>query len=360
MPAPAPPRAQRDRAGGTPARAVRSNSRSGTKKWCRDRVTASGVDSVSFAWRPRGELAIDGLLAQPHRGAAQGGVVLNDRLACGARVLGWPAHGIIAVEGRLGALLAGDEGNHELVRASRCARGAEAAREAVAAMLGVDPGERAEVRRVDLAAELVLDRPAEGFEVLEVHSGMCPPRAQITVHRADDGRPMTVYVRTAARGEVRSRAYDKGRESGSHEPGLRLRIEAQHRPRKSQRYTPATYAELDHQAEYSRTMRHYLKERHVVAAGPDGAVEQLLGQVARDELTIARAERLAGSVQFLRAAGRAAYHEPTLSGKENNRRSARRLKSLRDAGISLSAELPADAELPVGELLALAVERFKA
>jgi len=149
-------------------------------------------------------------------------------------------------------------------------------------------------------------------------------------------------------------------ESGSDPPGLRIRVESQNRPPKARRYRPDVLASLDLAPVFGRTMRHYLTAERLVAAGPDGAVAELVAEAQRGRLSMARAEKLAGSVGFLKHAGRAAYHDPALSAKENNRRSARRLKALRDAGVALEHELPPAAVVPTSELLRSAIAEFTA
>ncbi len=171
---------------------------------------------------------------------------------------------------------------------------------------------------------------------------------------------MTVSVRTAKRGVVRFRVYDKGRECGSDLPGLRIRLESQNRPNKRARLSPELLASSNLAATFAATMKPYLAADEIVAAGPSGAVVELLAKVHRGEMTMARAERLAGAVVFLRHAGRGGYHVPALSAKENNRNSARRLKEFRDAGIALEHELAAGATIPTSELLRTAIEEFTA
>jgi hypothetical protein len=321
-------------------------------------VSEAGVDTISIAFRPEREAALDALRATRHREGPQGSLVLDQRGPDGGRVIGWPGYGVIAYEGRLGALLAGDEGDHSLQPSASVRAGATAARAAIADVIGVDPGARAEVRRFDLASELRFAERWEGVAFLRTCEGMCPPKAQVVVHRADDGTPMTVYVKTPQRGQVVNRIYDKGRESGSDPSGLRIRLESQNRPKKAKRWTPDVFAGLDLSPTFGRTMSHYLKHEQVVTAGPDAAVTRLIGKAASGELTVARAERLAGAVAFLKAAGRAAYEDPSREGSSRRRPATRRLKALRDAGISLDYDLPSESVVPVGQLLSSAIERF--
>jgi hypothetical protein len=151
---------------------------------------------------------------------------------------------------------------------------------------------------------------------------------------------------------VTERIYDKGVESGSHAPGERIRLEAQRRPPKSQRVRPVHLANMDMSAEFGRSLIPYLGAENVTAAGADAATAHLAGMAARDEISIAKAERLVGTVAFLREYGRAVY--PDVQQQQ------RRLRGLREAGISLDEQLPPGAAVPVGELLRNAVESFRA
>lgn len=90
----------------------------------------------------------------------------------------------------------------------------------------------------------------------------------------------------------------------------------------------------------------------MIAAGTKATVEKLAQQAAAGEISIAKAERLVGTVEFLREYGRAVYGD--------ERKARRRLQGLRDAGVVLEDALPADRVVPVGQLLADAVESFGA
>jgi hypothetical protein len=320
----------------------------------------SGVDTVSIAFRPKREGALEAFRRTAHRDGAAGVLVANERGADGGRVMCWPGFGVIALETRLGALLAGDAENHALAPARAIKQAAPTARLVINDVIGSDPGEHAEVRRFDLASELYGDESWEGLALLRTLAGMCPPRSQVTVHYADDHTPMTVYHRTAKRGVVQDRAYDKGRESGSDPPGRRIRLESQNRPKKAERYTPEVLAKLDLAPIFGRTMSHYLQEQEVVAAGPDAALTHLVGKATRGELSLAKAERLVGVVAIMRYAGRTAYQDEGSSARVNNNRSARRLRALREAGISLDDNLPPEATVPVGQLLTQAIDSFTA
>lgn len=323
-------------------------------------MATSGVDTVSYAFRPKGNAALDALARTAHHSGAAGGVICDERGPDGGRVMGWQKCGLIAIETRLGALTARDEDDHRLAPVSDVVVGAAAAREVIRDVIGADPGDQVEVRRFDLASELAFAAEWEGLTLLASLGGMCPPRARVTQEIDAAGTVMTVYVRTPRRGVVLSRAYDKGRECGSHPAGQRIRIESQNRPAKAARMRPEVLAAADLSAIHGRTMRHYLTAENLIVAGPDGAVSELVRKVHRGEISCAKAERLAGSVAFLKHAGRGAYHDPDKSEKENNRTSARRLKALRDTGIALEHELPAEAVMPTSQLLRETIESFTA
>jgi hypothetical protein len=319
------------------------------------------VDTVSFGYRPTSEAVFAAAKAAPHRPGPAGALICDGRGPDGGRLIVWPGHRLVAYESRLAALLAGDAGEHGLATVSELPAGSGCARLAADEILGADPGEDgAEVRRFDLAAEVLFKQPAEGFAFLASLRGICPPRARTTQEVDVTGAVMTAYVRTERRGVVLSRIYDKGRESGSHRPGLRVRIESQNRPPKAARHTPETLAKLNLAPTFGRTMKHYLTAEQLVTAGPDGAAAELVAKAHKGEIGFLRAERLAGSVAFLKYAGRCAYHDPDNSAKENNRRSARRLKALRDAGIALEHELDPEAVVPVSQIMRDAIEGFAA
>ncbi len=180
-----------------------------------------------------------------------------------------------------------------------------------------------------------------------------PAAAQADVWKGNDGQPQTIYVRQAVSREVTERLYDKGVESGSHAPGRRLRYEAQRWPARASRFAPEVLASLDLSGEYGRSIKTYVKGgENVIAAGPKATVQQLAGKVARGDLSMAKAERLVGSVELLREYGRAVYAD--------ERTARRRVQWLREAGISLEDELPSDRVVPVGQLQRDSMESFRA
>ena len=326
-------------------------------------VVEAGVDTVSFAFRPEGRSlfgAVDGFSAKPFRRGAAGSLIAETRSRDGGRLMSFPSAAFLAVETRLGALLAGDERCHELAPATELAAGAELARAELWRHTGADPGEATEVRRFDLTAGLRFGAGPDGLAFLDTVAGLRPARMVSDVWRGVDGRAQTVYARTSGRGVVVSRIYDKGRESGDDAPGRHVRIENQNRPARSRRYAPEVLSTLDLKGSFGRTMKAYLQTEELVTAGPDGAVAELAARAIRGELTHAQAERLIGSVALLKYGGRAVYDRDGDALVNNNKRSSRRLKALRESGVVLSDELPPEAVVPVSALLRDAIERFSA
>jgi hypothetical protein len=315
----------------------------------------SGVDTISYAWRPSDTAALDSFRHRGHSVTRGQGYVLDKRGPGGERLLMFPRTGVLALEGRLGAILDQDVKSTSLVSKSFVEQGERCARLAVADLLHAPLRGPAEVRRYDLTKELRFDDPSRGRAVLRTMAGMCPPGMKVDTwsERGNPSAIETVYYRTPVRGEVRFRAYDKGVESHSDPAGTRIRLEAQMRPDKMQRRSPEQLADADLRGDFGRALAPYLDAGgDVVAAGTDGAVSHLLQKVTSGELTMARAERLVGSVAILGAYGRGVY-DTDYAGR-------RRLAALRKAGVSLEDTLPRDAVVPVGQLLREAVAEFSA
>lgn len=315
-------------------------------------LTATGLDTCSVAFRPDRESYFDALLQQPHVPTAGGGILFRQKAPGETRMGAFPAYGTVWWEGRLDALLSGSKGAWELRSKSDLGEVERAARMALSDLadhwLDVD----GEVRRFDLTAELSFEDGRDGLALLRTVAGMHPPRRKTELWMGGDGQPQTVSYRKEKSRAVTERVYDKGVESESHAPGQRIRIEAQRRPVKSQRFRPSELSKIDLSAEFGRSLVPYLGAENVTAAGTDAATAHLAGLAARDEITIARAERMIGTVALLREYGRAVY--PDVQQQQ------RRLRGLREAGIALDQDLPASASVPVGQLLRDAVESFSA
>lgn len=318
-------------------------------------MTASGLDTCSIAFRPQMQDWSDLALEQPHVPGGRGGVIFAEPGPGGTK-LGAFGRGLFYWEGRVDALLTESPESWNLRPVSDLPAVELAARRAFEQLTGepIDFGWpiEGEVRRFDLAHEFHFSEGREGLAFLRTLSGMCPPRRKLEVVTGQDGQPQTVYVRHMKSFAVDARAYDKGVESGSHAPGERIRYEAQRRPARTRRHTPETVAGLDLRSEFGRSINPYLEGGNVIAAGSKATVVHLAQKAAAGEISISKAERLVGTVEFLREYGRAVYGD--------ERKARRRLQGLREAGIALDDELPEASTVPVGQLLRDAVEAFSA
>lgn len=311
---------------------------------------SAGVDTVSIAFRPRPEW-FDHAMEQPHQPSGRG--IVFDQRGPGESRLGLHFTGACWAEGRLGAMLDNDHRSWNLRPASDVALAERVAREALSDLADDWLDCSGEVRRYDLAHEFEFSEPSDGFAFLRTLAGMCPPRRVLDTYTGSDGQPQTVYVRQARSGIVTERCYDKGRESSSHAPGLRIRYEAQRRPKKTERMTPLAFSRVDLSPDFGRSIRPYMEGGEtVIAAGTEATIEHLVGAAARGEISMAKCERMIGTVAILKRYGRAVYPDP--------QQQQRRLRGLRDAGVSLDRELPPDRVVPVGELLRQSMEAFSA
>ncbi len=313
-------------------------------------MAATGLDSVSLAFRPASESYFDALLAKPHRSSKAGGVVFLEPGPGETKMGAFPSYGLVYVEGRADAMLTDSSSSWALRSVGELPSVAKVAEVALGFLAGRPVQGPCEVRRVDFAHELEFDDWRDGLSFLKTVAGMSAPRRK-TWPAINGGTIETVYFRQAKSNVVTERIYDKGVESGSHRAGERIRIEAQRRPAKAQRYSPEVFArEVDVSAEFGRSIIPSLASEKIVSAGLDGAVSHLAGAACRAELGMAKAERLIGTVAIMREYGRAFY--PDVQQQQ------RRLRGLREAGVSLDDALPPDRVVPVGQLLRQAVEAF--
>jgi hypothetical protein len=315
----------------------------------------SGVDTCSFAFRPSSERFFDGLLARPHRPSAAGGVRFEQRGPGDTALLAWPAFGVVALEGRLAAVLANSGDCHDLVTKGRLHEGELLAQAALQELAGTPmhrdgAGMDGELRRYDLAAELRFESAPDGIAFMRTIATLTPPGKKRDV--IGNEIPETVYFRTLKRMVVTERVYDKGRESGSDAPGKRIRVEAQRRPSKSKRRRSAVVGGMDLAADFGRTLLPYVGTEKLIAAGTEGATEHLVRQAVNGEVSMAKAERMIGTLALLKHYGRAVYPDA--------RQQQRRLQQLRQAGIVLADELPDDHVVPVTQLLSQMIDTFTA
>ncbi len=271
----------------------------------------------------------------------------------GAMRLGiFPGPGLVFAEGRLAAILSGTTADHALAPSEELTNGATKALEALAHIgLEFEP-EPVGVRRLDLAAELRFDRPADGLCFLRAMAALEVPglKRDVWVNRA---RVETVYWRTPKKGAVRGRLYCKGTEAQTDRPGARLRLERQVRYPKSQQQTPETVSSGDLEALYRGRMEALTRGHNdVVAAGLSGAQSALLDRVAEGYVTPRRAERMIGTLALLERFG------PDWWDKRYT--AQRRMRELQELGVVLDLEREDRETVPVGELLNELVSSFKA
>jgi len=319
------------------------------------------VDTVSYAWRPEGHQG-DDLLAWLRscegRATAAGGWMLRERLPGDGRVVVFDS--LVAVEGRLGALLTGTEGEHGLWDWRALSDGAERTRRGVLRLVeDAPPGARCtdpaalgapEVRRLDLAGELTFTDGRDGLAFLDALAGLRAPRCK-TVAWRKDAAPQTVYWVGERSGVVKMRAYDKGIEADTNPPGERVRVELQHRPPKGRRKRPATLASEDLRGLFIGGLRGWADAAYDVERGDVEAIAAVLyDRERRGELSARKADSLVG--QLVR-------HRLGADDHLNARTRRHRLAQLRDAG--LVVDPPAvERTVPVVARLDELRERFAA
>jgi hypothetical protein len=315
-------------------------------------MTTAGVDTVSLAWRPPDNEFMDALLATPHRPSGGGLVAFKERGPGGTWMGAAPSHNLVIAEGRLGAMVHDSEGEYGLQEPSAVLAAEVSCRLAFGFLANRFLDGQAEVRRFDLAVEHEFADRLDGLAFLRTVAGMNAPRRK-TWPAINGGTVETVYFRQAKSNVVTERVYDKGLESGSHRPGERIRIEAQRRPQKANRFSPDTFASLvDLGAEFGRSIIPSLAQEELVAAGSNAATEMLVQKAAAGELSIAKAERLIGSTVIMSQYGRAFY--PDVQQQQ------RRVRELREeVGLVVDNVIPAGHLVPVGQLLREAVEAFR-
>jgi hypothetical protein len=306
-----------------------------------------GADTVAVAFR--GKAAgnfIDHLLTLPGTPAARGGWMLSEKDRSGARVMCWPGYSMVKVEGRAAALAYADDRCHELLDSTSLAAIPELARAAITRTAKASLGDdcQAGSSRLDLVTERTFDDLDEGKNFLRAVSLLLPPgRLKRSVYLENDGRVQTAYVVTE-RGQVRFRAYDKDYESKAGPPGRRIRFEQQNRFRKDSARTFDELASGDLRRFATRTWAGYAEATMEAVVGKTEAMKDVLfARAAAGEISEAKAERLAGTLDVLRRYGRAFYAD--------DRKARRRLEELRKVGIAVDDDLAPDQVMPVGALL---------
>jgi hypothetical protein len=264
----------------------------------------------------------------------------------------FPGVDMIFAEGRLAAMLARSEDDHDLAPASKLTDGAECVGNALAA-LGFDFDTRPEsVRRLDLAAELCFEKPADGLSFLRAMATLEVPGTKRAIW-VDNQRVETVYFRTPKRGIVNARIYGKNEETGLGPPGGLVRLERQVRYPKAKQQRPESISGSDLEALYRGRFTALSQGREaVIATGLDGAQSAVLDRVADGALTARKAERILGTLTLLEHFGQDWW--------EKGYTARRRVRELQELGIVLDLERKEREPVPVGELLRLLIGSFAA
>jgi hypothetical protein len=330
------------------------------------------VDTVSFAWRPQDprlwrhleEALKQGRLPQGSdletselcgstelaRGARGSGVVKG--VIGGGRVFFYPHLRLICIEGRLAALLAGDENASGLAPSWQLGNAADVAARNVSTRLypaTISLG-KSSLRRIDLTCDLCCNSPSQGLRLLRGLEALSLPRLKTNAYKKD-GRVETIYFVTPKRAFVHLRLYDKSVESKSGTAGTLIRLEQQRRFVGKQQPSPHEWARADLGRQWQGQLKAWEAAEDVVVADLNGMQRVILQAVSEGKLSAFKAERLLGTL-LLRGRGMGkdwwtAQGKPHLWG--------RRERELRDLGLILDEDglgrEKEEAELPLGTVL---------
>ena len=247
----------------------------------------------------------------------------------GVKIGAFPQYGLLVTEGRLSPMLSGDVEDRSLASPTSLVAGGERARAALA-NVGVEIHERPVVRRIDLAAELHFDDPADGLLVLRAFEDVrLPPLAQ---DRRKSPNANTEGVAWVSGGRIVLRLYDAGDHHGTDAPGFRLRLERQSHPRKADQQPPESFALQDLSALFLGRLAALTRAMPTIQALPPRQAEiQVLRQARDSGLSLAKAERRLGMIRVSEL-GQAV---PLWGSKVADRH-----RELRDAGILLDNSAP--------------------
>lgn len=284
-------------------------------------VARVGIDTVSFAWRPETDEVLwdrlqNGAQARSIGGlwrvspaGVPGGWMLSKPVGC-ARWFFFPDSRLIFAEGRLGAMLSGQDGDFSLGAFSSLPEAALRIEEQIAPVFGHDPGdgiggELIGIRRCDQAAEVLWHRPSDGLSSLRALGTLSVPGVKACEWR-HEGRTETVSYYTATKKRaLLMRIYDKGVQTRSAVPGALLRFERQHRWVKADqpelfdfvfRADPAALW-LDRFEDWAESAERLAVE------GAEGSQRRLIEAVESGDLDREKAERLIGALAIARLRG---------------------------------------------------------
>ncbi len=336
-------------------------------------VSSVGVDTCSFAYRPldpelwqmlswaaaNGKVPTESALqgwppTQPMKEGEQhqchpvgrGGFVIKPAIHS-TNFLFYPQNKLIAAEGRLAAMDAGDLNNHALAApellapvAKKIARAFEVVASPAIGLLQQAP---AAVRRLDLAAELRFSDPADGLRTLAAVAQVTTPGLKTVTWRNQTRTETVSFI--AKSGRVVSRLYDKGAEISARggdgpDPGLLLRWETQTRWEKKKQRSPKVVTEDDPAAMWLKGFKQCAAEAEGLVVAPPADIERLVLEAAETgDLSVPLAERLVSTLVISRLRG-----DSWWSNREHPKTGQRRRRELRKHGFAVA---PAGLSEPV-------------
>ncbi len=248
----------------------------------------AGFDTIRLRYRQQ-EGAYDRARGLDHAVMARGEV----RRTVEGVTLGAYPDGLVTVEGRLAAILHGQDDHRLLDAAALCG-----APDAAADLFGLDARQPVGVGRADLASELRFADGREGIELLRAASYVDVPWLKVATEGGKRDALETVAWRSMNGRSIVLRLYDKGRETGTAAPGEWLRLERQRRYRKSRERTVAELVgEGLHGAFVGRELvRLVAGVEDVHVCDRAGAVDRLRLAFVAGQITAEMHERLVGYV----------------------------------------------------------------
>ena len=281
------------------------------------------MDTVSFAWRPtEDEVLWDRLqnatksnlrsiagLWRVRPSGVPGGWMLSDPLGA-ARWFFFPDSRLIFAEGRLGAMLSGNDGDFSLAPFSSLPDAPWELEKHLVPVLGHDEedgigGKGTALRRLDLAAELRWEDPSDGLAALRALGTLSIPRVKVCEWR-HEGRTETVsYYTNTKKRKLLMRIYDKGVQTRSAAPGTLLRFERQHRWAKSDQPQVLDFSfDADPAGLWLDRFEDWAESAQRLAVeGGEASQLHLIEAVERGELDREKAERLIGALAVAQLRG---------------------------------------------------------
>lgn len=311
-------------------------------------ISAVGIDTTSTVFRPEDPDVIAHVLRQMDRrgylSGPGGQCVEMTRTATNfvrvAQPVGpfrlglYPQHGLFYADARLGAALAGTDDDHSLQAPEHLPTAAELGRDAWRRAGVALTGSRVAIRRLDPAAELRFEDGTDGLRFLRNLGGMTLTKLKRATYDAVDGsRVETVnFFRPKKRQKI-GRAYDKGVEAQTHEPGKRIRLEQQMRFDKAKQRQPQDLDRAFVAGEYAKRYKPWREPVDRVVVGDlDALADAIYEREADGRIKPESADGLLGFFAYVSRYGREAYERRyTDRTYRRHHRRARRLGLYLDA-----------------------------